>query len=160
MDDDVQYPWQLAKSITDSTLDSLCITNNEYSRTAEASQVCILQPPAAAKQVIKINDFTGYTSSSQKTSQEHDDHQFSSVPCTEIISFGDIYGAPEFDKSVKRYHDVNMMPIVETQNNSVLAERKRRQRLTHLFISLSTIIPGLNKVTVKLMLCHDSDVNA
>lgn len=135
-DDDVQYQWQLEKSIKDSTLDSLCITNNEYSRIDEAS-----------KQVIQIND----SSSSQKSSHERNDHQFSSFPSTKIISFGEIYGAQEFNKSIKRYDDVTMIPIVETQNNSVLAERKRRRRLTQLFISLSTIIPGLNKVTMDYM---------
>lgn len=135
-DDDVQYQWQLEKSIKDSTLDSLCITNNEYSRIDEASK----QVP--------------YTSSSQKTSHERNDHQFSSFPSTKIISFGEIYGAQEFNKSIKRYDDVTMIPIVETQNNSVLAERKRRRRLTQLFVSLSTIIPGLNKVTMDYICFH------
>ena len=36
----------------------------------------------------------------------------------------------------------------------VLAERKRREKLTQRFIALSAIVPGLKKVISSLNLCH------
>lgn len=35
----------------------------------------------------------------------------------------------------------------------VLAERKRRERLTHRFIALSALVPGLKKVLIKIFNC-------
>lgn len=49
------------------------------------------------------------------------------------------YGEPAVKRSITR-------TTLQAQQDHVLAERKRREKLSELFVSLSTMIPGLKKV--------------
>lgn len=49
------------------------------------------------------------------------------------------FGEPAVKRSITR-------TTIQAQQDHVLAERKRREKLSELFVSLSTMIPGLKKV--------------
>lgn len=64
------------------------------------------------------------------------------------LYYGTQNGAPKYEQGVQRVDSMRNIRSPSLAREHVMAERKRREKLSQKFIALSAVVPGLNKVLI------------
>ncbi|XP_016746534.1 transcription factor bHLH19 isoform X1 [Gossypium hirsutum] len=143
--DDFRRPMKQLKT-TSSTWKSSCITDNIPPKAASSSSSHIISfDNSNSSQPDISQQYCGLDRDLKRKNEVGSDGNYTGTFPSLIsqVAYEDQYCSPKFEQVSKRVGSSTRAPLYAQDH--VIAERKRREKLSQRFISLSALIPGLKK---------------